>query len=276
MKKVSGLFYLCLLFTMFACEKEVIVPEKEQPTTQLSVTGPVISSVSSTESTFGTYASYKGVDRDAQTTLTINGSGFGTSVGTVIFTGVTSYYVTSVVSWTNTQVKVKARSYYNGIGSQASTAAGLKVTLPSGLYATMTVSVVPTVNSRQYRQCTWWASLRRWDTGRSVQPRGQSYSAISGSVNAYYVPTAGDIWIWPSLPHQAFVESVSSVVSNVTSTYRDRTWTISISEYNSQYSEGYNSYSSVVKIREYFSGTRSIISGSFRSYVIASASSYYR
>lgn len=250
---------------------------------ELSVAATVtatISGVSSSESTFGTYGSYLGVDIDGNTSLTINGNNFGASRGTVTLSG--NFQIASISSWTNTKIVVKAKSFTNSGASNSITITVKPISDAQTIRnaGSRTISLVNTVYSRQLGQCTWWASVRRYDTGRSVQPRGQSYSAVSGNIDNNYVPQAGDIWLFGT-SHQCYVESSnSSTVDNKDSKgniiSRTTTFTINLSEYNIK-PEAYSSYTTTVKITtNVATGTKTRTSGTFRSGYSSEATKFYR
>lgn len=243
------------------------------------------SSLSSSESTFGTYANFRGVDIDGQTQLTITGSGFGTAVGRISFSD-GAYVASTIVSWTDTRITLRART--TSTGAKANSNVTLTVTSvvdskTSRSAGSMTVALTPTGYSRQWNQCTFWSTIRRIDTGRSVQPRGQSYSATSGSINNSYAPQTGDILIFGTA-HQAFVESSSSssvdefqtvngkrTLVSVLTTYR-----VSVSEYNIT-PEAYSIYTATVQIRRTVAtGALTRVSGTFRSGYSSEATRYFR
>jgi hypothetical protein len=301
MKRTTKFIACCLLLLLFACEKEQLIEANEKGETTLPMAGiaavPSITSVASSEmGTQPPYSSaipaYLGVDADGQTTLTINGANFGTTAGTVTFLGVSSYVTTNVISWTNSQIRVGGRSYANYLSSVPSTAALIRVstygtTQNPSQSVSYAIKVVPTIYSRCYGQCTWHASKRRMETGRSIQPRSRSYDGVglSGDINAYYVPNAGDIYIWP-WQHQAFVESVQVTIGPITSlpnngyTYTT-TYNLSVSEYNATPAgaQTFGTYYNTVRVRvDQANGivTKTIVSGSFRSNKISQATKFYR
>jgi hypothetical protein len=301
MKRTTQFIACCFLLLLFACEKEPLFEKTRKEETSFTVAkiaaAPSINSVTSSEVGIQPpYSSatpaYLGVDADGQTIVTINGANFGSTTGTVAFLGVSSYITTNIISWTNTQIRVRARSYANNLSSVPSTAASVRVNtfgttqIPSQSVS-YAIRVVPTIYSRCYGQCTWHASKRRMETGRTIQPRGLSYTGtgISGNINAYYVPKAGDIYIWPS-QHQAYVENVVETVGPISTlpnnayTYT-MTYNLSISEFNATPAgaQSYGTYNNTVRVRvDQANGviTKTIISGSFRSNMIAQATKYYR
>lgn len=245
-------------------------------------------SISSVTGTITQLATHSGdflcVDTDGLDVLTINGSGFGASQGTssVNFVGLSSYFVTSIVSWSNTQIKVKVRSSYSSLPAPTSLNNNvqpyMRVSTSAGI-ASRAIRVLSRVTTKRWGQCTWWANRRRGETGRSIQARGAAYSGYSGTVNANYVPATGDILIWDQV-HQAFVESVTSSSTAWVNNIRTVTYTVNLSEYNVT-PEVLSYYTTTVSVRETRSSTtgaisRQIVSGMYRSGRASSATNYFR
>jgi len=246
-------------------------------------------SLSSNETTFGTYANFRGVDIDGNTTLTITGSGFGTTTGSVVLSDA-NYTVSSISIWSDTRIVLRTRTTITGVIANRNVTVTVRpvsnqtTTRNAG---SMNVALCPTLYSRQFQQCTWWTTARRIDTRRSVQPRGQSYSAISGSINNDYVPQTGDVWLFGTA-HQSYVETASSstideferrVVNGRTTNVlvsRLTTFVVNVSEYNIR-PEAYSSYTTTVKIRTNVSSrAKTRVSGSFRSNYGSEATRFFR
>jgi hypothetical protein len=294
-KKITLFFTLALWLT--ACHKDTLAPnaspaeqmadaanstesyrQKTGASTTLSVeqtpeslvlAAPTISSISSSENTigavFGTYKNYLGIDFDGQTEWIVKGNNFGTARGSVTFIGV-PFIVTQTTWLSNTSIKLRVKS--TGTRATPTIFGQLKVITSSGLSVVKTgILIVPTINSRQYGQCTWWATARRIETGRSVQLRGQSYSG-GRVIGTDYIPEVGHLLMRPAAPqHQAFIETVSTTSTNWANNQRIHTYTISISEANvlPTWAEKVRpTWVKEVKVREYQNPTRrEIISGSF-------------
>jgi hypothetical protein len=279
MKKAKFLFLCITVFTalfMQSCQKEQL-PNSES-TEMLSEGGatdrsvnPTITSITSSFNPwlnggkgFGNWTGHWAVNHgQTQTVFTLNGSGFSTNP-TITLLNAPNYSL-SIVSKSNTQIKVRVTP--TSTGAQA-VSASIKVQNGT-LSTTHALPMVPHVYTRQFRQCTWWASVRRIDVGKTPQVEGQSYSQFSGSMDANYIPTAGDVLAWyksAAAGHQGYLESVNTVQTfnppGTPSGTIDYTYTMNISQYNI-IPEAFSSYQRVVKVRKAPNGTRTIISGTY-------------
>lgn len=120
----------------------------------------------------------------------INGSNFGTAKGSVSTnsSGVTM----QVLSWSNTQIKVRPISSY-----ALDYKNGMVVTVRSSAGATVSKSVNVIgmlANGRGFGQCTWEAAYQRKAVNRSI-PSPSAYS-FSGYVNKTYTPQQYDVLHW--------------------------------------------------------------------------------
>ncbi len=280
------------LFT--SCQKDNIdniIPEEDNYTANNATSeitdraAPYVSSITSNDGTGlsipSTYVQYTNIDYDGGTILYVGGTSFGSTQGssTITLNNSPNYAITQIVSWTTNKITIKVKATVTG--AQAITNASISVKV-NGVQGTRPFLIVPRVYSRQFKQCTWWASLRRIDSGKSPQARGNSYSQFTGVMDAYYIPQAKDLLAWykpnTTTGHQAFLESVSTssaIPSGQPSGTIDYTYTMNISQYNI-IPESYSSYSRVVKVRKYPNGSRSIISGNFGNPSLGSSYSSWK
>lgn len=267
---------LVALFIFAGCSKESFIDfpadEIASNSDSLQLKGASVVSISAITSDkgFGTYASYFKSDITGTSIFTISGKGFGTKAGQVKLSGVSSYSVSKISSWSDSKVVCYIKSNTN---SEPTTKASLIVYPSSGGNATKTLSIVPYVAGKQWGQCTWFANKRRIENGLSYQAAGKTYSNYSGSVDANYTPKKFDILVWHN-EHEAFLESVSTSTAKNADGSVTYTYSLSISEYNIQ-PEKYSTYSTVVKVKDY-KGKRTIISGIYRSGRKTSATNFFR
>lgn len=267
-------FFSVVLILMSCSKEEFILPSNENAANSdsLHLKGATVVTISSITSDkgFGTYASYFKSDITGTSIFTISGKGFGSKAGQVKLSGVSSYTVSKISSWTDSKVVCYIKSNTN---SEPTTKASFIIYPSSGGNATKTFSIVPYVAGKQWGQCTWWANKRRIENGLSYQAAGKTYSNYSGSIDANYTPKKYDMLIWHN-EHEAFIESVSTSSAKSSDGSVTYTYSLSISEYNIQ-PEKYSTYSSVVKVKEY-KGKWTLISGSYRSGRKTSATNYFR
>lgn len=255
------------------------------PTITASITG--VSGFTSFFSSHGLYNSYNAIDYTG-TTLTIVGTGFGSSKGTVTFDN-SGYYVSST-SWSDTKIIIVAKSTTSATNSisvslTVTPVSETKTTRRSGSKA---YDLVPTITSKVLNECTHHANKRKIETGGTPQPVGGSWTSTSGTIDIGYVPQSNHIWIFGKA-HQCFVESVVSkiedpimgtkIVNKVKTTYvisTSITYTISLSERNINNKGEFSTYSNVVKITTDAATQKKTMTGSFRSNMKTPASSYYK
>lgn len=167
--------------------------------------------------------------------LKIKGSGFGNSKGAVQITGVNSYSITNIESWSDAIIVVTFKANFK---SEPTEKAIISVK-PAGNNSTSVSfnigKLVPAIASRQYGECTWWASKRRKENGKSIPKIGAAYSDSNWKpiINTTYFPKVMDLWCWTT-KHQAYVEKIDSSVMCVTKNpYKEKViYSISVSESN--------------------------------------------
>ena len=225
-----------------------------------TVTGSYGSSIPNTHPLYNSYllGSYS-----TGSQVTITGSNFGTSYGTILLEKAsgsnwvsTSSYSTSIVSWSNTKIVIKL---YSTLTSEPIQTAHFKVTLPNKSIATSkSISVVPSTLGRLYGECTYHVITRTLQSGLSGWT-GAYTNANAKTITATYVPTANDVLIWGS-SHQAYIESVSASKSGNVTTY-----VLNISERNvtgstsgGGYSTAIANYTTTVKVN---TQTKTFVSG---------------
>lgn len=228
MKSYSKIIILAAtLFVASSCSKQEVV-EPASPVTSIpntdkkslsevfsfgldavskntATTTATISSVTGFESfvsSHGLYNSYNAIDNDALTKLTIKGTGFGTTKGTVTF-GNAEYKVISI-EWSDQQIiaNVVSTLAAKAVLNCSITVNPISNSTTTRLSGSRTYNLVGTIKTRVLDECTHHASKRKLESGGKAQDRGKSYTQITGSINADYVPQAGDIWIFSG--HQAF------------------------------------------------------------------------
>lgn len=174
---------------------------------------------------------------------TINGSNFGTSVGTVKIGSLRH----AAKSWTSTRIVIDPT-----VSKDSSpTSSVLTVTSGStGISATYAVNTVPAIKSRIYGQCTWYVALKRLNLGLS--PSTTAYGGYS-PITPSWVPKVGDQLHWLS-QHTAIITGVSGPTSQAGGYI---SYTVTIEEYNSTCQNRFNRYTSVFQTRT-VNGTKSI------------------
>lgn len=309
-KNFVSLLAIVSLFFLASCNRQnqEVTPQENQPTAstataspstnepygdgsfedpamrgaRTSAAAPTITSVNGSLG-FGTYATSLAVDSDGQDLLGISGSGFGTARGSVSLLNVSSYSITSITSWSDKFIQVRVSSNYNSVPAPSAlnnnVSPTMQITTASGVRATRNVRLVPRITTKQYAQCTWWANKRRAENGRSIQGRGAAYSTSYPTINANYVPQAGDILIWHNA-HQAYTHSVTTTTGAWNSrNQRDITYRLLITEYNIK-PEAFSDYNTTVTVRETRATngtiTRQIVSGLYRSGYASQAGYYFR
>jgi hypothetical protein len=267
---------LVALFILSGCSKESFIDfpadEMVANSDSLQLKAASVGSISAITSDkgFGTYASYFKSDIEGISIFTISGKGFGSKAGQVKLSGVSSYSVSKISSWSDSKVVCHIKSNTN---SEPTNKSSIVVYPSAGGNAAKTFSIVPYIAGKQWGQCTWYANKRRIENGLSYQAAGKTYSNYSGSVDANYMPKKYDILIWHN-EHEAFIEAVTTSTAKNSDGSVTYTYNLSISEYNIQ-PEKYSTYSTIVKVKDY-KGKRTIISGTYRSGRKTSATNYFR
>lgn len=143
----------------------------------------------------------------------INGSGFGSSPGSVV--SLTSGVTVQLISWSNTVIKVRPVSSY---ALDYKTGVTLKVTPVSGPYVTKSINVLGMLKKgRGFGQCTWEAAFQRKVAGKSV-PSPSAYSS-TGNITVAYVPQKYDVVHWNN-QHTGIILTTPTVsTSNGITTY---------------------------------------------------------
>lgn len=178
----------------------------------------------------------------------ISGSGFGTTPGSVwLLDGaqkeIAGVTVTKIVSWTDTKVIVRLNA---SLTFTAHAAAYLWVSqlttkppLASSVYfSRKAVPVMNILNTRGYGQCTWYQAQVRATKGMTIaspsafSTRGNVPSAVGQSDNGY-VPQQ-----WDGLAYgTGHVAIITSVPTRTVAADGSVTWTFTLSEMNSDWSE---------------------------------------
>lgn len=245
-----------------------------------SISGTIGFNTSNAGNSFGTYYI---AELNGGSLITINGNNFGNIKGSSslffernsgnVWSTAPNYTLT-VTSWTNTIIVVNLKTNTNSIPIQI---ARFRI-VTSGGTGSIQLSVVPYIWTRQYHQCTWWATKRSLENG--IAGFNSYYSNVNKTINANYIPTAKDLLSWGTSPasgyHTAYIESVnvSSESGNVAR------YDIRISEANVPLSSNGNTtgpvyYTTTVKIKN-TNGVKSFVSGfnKYRSTLTAGASFY--
>lgn len=274
----SAICFAVLLFT--ACEDTLTTSEFEESTIvfdTINVSGiqkvpsasiPIISAVSGSygstiPNSHPLYNSYLLASYSTGSQLTLSGSNFGTSQGSVVLEkasgsswSTTSSYSTSIVSWSNTKIVIKL---YSNLNSEPIQSARFKVIFPNKSIATSkTISVVNSTLGRLFGECTYHAITRTLQSGLAGWTGAYS-NAKAITITANYVPTNHDVLIWDG-KHQAYIESVKTSKSGNITTY-----VLNISERNvtgttpgGGYSTSIVNYATTVKVNTL---SKSFVSG---------------
>ena len=147
MEKINLLkvVFFSFMIILMGCSKESFIDFPNDDVTansdSLQLKGASIESVSTITSNkgFGTYASYFISDIEGTSIFTITGKGFGSKVGQVKLSGVSSYTVSKISSWSDSKVICCIKSNTN---SEPTTKASLIVYPSSGGNASDRKSVV--------------------------------------------------------------------------------------------------------------------------------------
>lgn len=228
------------------------VPQSDSTSVVFKVVTASTPSISSVTGSYGRsipnthplYDSYFLGSYSTGSQVTITGSNFGTSYGTILLEKAsgsnwvsTSSYSTSIVSWSNTKIVIKL---YSTLTSEPIQTARFKVTLPNkSIATTKSISVVPSTLGRLYGECTYHVITRTLQSGLSGWT-GAYTNANAKTITATYVPTANDVLIWGS-SHQAYIERVSTSKSGNVTTY-----ILTISERNVTGSTSGGGYSTAI------------------------------
>ena len=136
-------------------------------------------------------------------TITANNFSFGAAQGTGSVTTSATGVSLQVISWSNTQIKVRPIASY-----QLDSKPGMTVTVTnsSAQACSKTIDVIGMLgNGRGFGQCTWEAAYQRKLLGLGIPSPG-AY-ATTGNIDANYIPQKGDVVHW-SQSHTAFVLTV--------------------------------------------------------------------
>lgn len=206
--------------------------KSETEVSAAAVTGPVISSwtganvpasgVSNGRVSMSCGATWNGGfainDMGGKFPITINGSGFGSTRGTILIAGRSA----TITSWSNTRIVIDPTLPW----TSDPFCAVVKLTTSSGAVANSAMDVVPAISTRIYGQCTHFVAKTRKQNG--LNPSQTAYGGYS-SINTNYVPRKNDQYKWGDDAHTGIVTNVTGPVST-TGGYK--TWKITIGEQN--------------------------------------------
>jgi hypothetical protein len=192
---------------------------------------------------------------------TISGTGFGASRPTVTLGG----FVVPVLSWSNTSIQIDPTTGY----STSPTSRLLTIQRPDGASTQQWVSVVNSIRSRVYGQCTWHVAKRRLEMGRAPSPT--AYGGYTGLEN--WSPAVGDQLQW-SGTHTAIIESIGFPIAGPFGS-GETTIPITISQANAACTSQVTSYSTTYKYRV-INNVRTVLERPRYSAGSAGATGYYR
>lgn len=192
--------------------------------------------------------------------MTLNGSNFGTSTGSVQVAGRTA----KIVSWNAGKVVVDPTVPYNW----GPMSAVITVKSAAGASTTYAMGIAPAIRSRVYGQCTHEVARTRLAMGK--QPSDTAYGSYT-SFTPKYVPQAGDQLQW-SGKHTAIITAVSKSTSSGGYT----TWTLTVREANATCKNTINVYTTTFQVRS--TGSSSTITALPKSSAsnLGNATSYYK
>ncbi|MBK9983803.1 MAG: hypothetical protein IPP15_15775 [Saprospiraceae bacterium] len=142
----------------------------------------------------------------------INGSGFGSTQGTVLISSGTISL--QILSWSSTQIKVRPQANW---ALDYKINITIKVKHVNGTYAIKIINILGMIKEgRGFGQCTWEAAYQRLLANKTIPiPAYQSTNNISVT----YVPQKYDIVDWGS-SHSAIIMTIPIVtISNGITTY---------------------------------------------------------
>lgn len=211
-------------------------------------------------------------DQPGSFKLTLTGSNFGTTPGSVTLAG----YNVAIAQdryrrflWSNTSIVIDpTMPYYSGPVCTL-----LKITTASGGVLNYGINIVPAIRSRIYGQCTYHVALTRLQMG--MNPSSTAYDGYS-PINGSYGPRAGDQYQWQyqcgpaTCKHTAIVVGVSGPV---TSPGGIRTWNLTIREQNADCRNNVRSYPTQFQTRTV--GTTTSVTSYPKSSWGASCTLYY-
>lgn len=167
--------------------------------------------------------------------MTIVGSNFGSTPGTITFSSGEISVRANTVTWSNTSVRFIPQ--YPMV-CPTGPLDNIRITLKraDGQTAVRACSIIQSVQTRPFGQCTWWAATSRLGVGKSIpQPSAYSYNI---TINQNYRPMPHDVVMWGT-SHQAFISSTSRSISQIQSNppkFRI-TYTVNLSQYNADWRE---------------------------------------
>lgn len=162
----------------------------------------------------------------------INGNNFGTANGSVTVTGVS----VSIVSWSNTKIRIKPYSSYT---LSPRTNVSVTVIKPSnGGNATKNLEkgITPILKSRAMGQCTYEVAYRRIAANKPVPPTAYSYT---GDINSGYIPQQYDVLDWDLDGNGVANDHTGIITSSVTvsGSGNNKIYTFTLTERNATCSE---------------------------------------
>lgn len=183
-------------------------------------------------------------DQPGLYTWTLNGSGFGTSPGTVTLQGIPA----PITSWSNTKIQINPTLslVLFGVPEYAARDMDIRVEVRTvtGDAVSRIEQVVPSLRSRIYQQCTWHVAKRRLEMG--LKPSPTAYLTGYTTIDKSWQPHAGDQLRWDltSGRHAAIIESVSGPSTVGTKTV----YGIRISQYNRGCDNMYSVYDTTFEV----------------------------
>lgn len=150
------------------------------------------------------YSKYLQANNQNTATVTIRGTKFGSTAGTVSVGG--GYSVTNV-KWTDTVITGTLVCAASSVAGNVTFSVTPKGSTKTAQFAAL---LCPFLNTRRFGQCTFHATTKRIQSGLSVpSPAYQQTNSISGT----YLAQAGDILHWGG-SHQAFVTGLTQDSKN--------------------------------------------------------------
>lgn len=193
--------------------------------------------------------------------LTLYGSNFGSSPGTVTLAGRNA----KILSWSNSAIVIDPTYPYDA----GPVCAIFKITTAGGSVLNSGLNIVPAIKTRIYGQCTHHVAWNRLRMGK--QPSASAYGGYS-SITGSYVPARGDQYQFNGASHTAIVVGVSGPAF---SSGGVKTWTLTVSEQNYDCNNSIRQYTTYFKTQT-VNTTTSVLSYPRASYGSYASTLYYR